>query len=61
MTEEERMLSGRFFASEVPELVEKKLKTHNLNIDYNKLHEDQTEERDQAKRAKFSKNKMILQ
>ena len=45
MTEEERMLSGRFFASEVPELVEKKLKTHNLNIDYNKLHEDQTEER----------------
>ena len=46
MTEEERIFSGKLFASEVPELVEKKLKTHKLNTDYNKLYEDQTEERE---------------
>lgn len=46
MTEEERIFRGKLFASEVPELVEKKLKAHRLNIEYNKLYEEQTEERE---------------
>ena len=40
MTEEERIFSGKLFASEVPELVEKKLKAHKLSQNYNSLYED---------------------
>ena len=46
MTEEEKALSGKLFCSGAPELVKLKLKAHNLNIDFNRLHEDCTEERE---------------
>ena len=45
MTEEERIFNGQLFASEVPELIEKKEKAHRLSQDYNNLYEDQPEER----------------
>ena len=45
MTEEERIFAGDLFASEVPELVQKKLKAHRLSQEYNNLFEDQAEER----------------
>ena len=39
MTEEERIFSGKLFASEVPELIAKKEKAHKLSQDYNNLYE----------------------
>ena len=45
MTEEERIFAGDLYASEVPELVQKKLKAHRLSQEYNNLFEDQAEER----------------
>lgn len=45
MTEEERIFSGRLFASEVPELVDKKLRAHRLSRDYNELYEEDTQAR----------------
>lgn len=45
MTEEERIFSGKLFASEMPELVEKKEKAHRLSQDYNNLYETDTEKR----------------
>lgn len=45
MTEEECIFNGQFFASEAPELIEKKEKAHRLSQDYNNLYEDQPEER----------------
>lgn len=45
MTEEERIFDGKLFASEVPELVEKKKKAHRLSLDYNGLYEEDTEKR----------------
>lgn len=45
MTEEERIFSGRLFASEAPELVEKKRKAHRLSQEYNNLFEEDAEER----------------
>ena len=45
MTEEERIFSGKLFASEVPELVEKKLKAHRLSQQYNSLFEEDAEAR----------------
>ena len=37
--------SGLLFSPAEPWRKERKLKTHNLNLDYNRLYEDQTEER----------------
>lgn len=45
MREEERIFSGQLFASEAPELVEKKEKAHRLSQDYNQLYEGDTSER----------------
>lgn len=45
MTEEERIFSGKLFASEVPELVAKKEKAHRLSQDYNNLYESDAEVR----------------
>ena len=43
MTEEERIFSGKLFASEVSELAEKKLKAHHLSQDFNALYEGDPE------------------
>lgn len=40
MTEEKRIFSGKLFASEVPELVEKKLKAHRLSQEFSGLYEE---------------------
>ena len=40
LTQEERIFSGRLFASEEPELVEKKLKSHRLSQEYNQSFEE---------------------
>ena len=45
MTEEEKIRKGILFCPGNPDLKAMKLKAHNLNIDYNALYEDQTEER----------------
>lgn len=50
MTEEERIFNGQLFASEVPELIEKKNKAHRLSQDYNNLYEDQPEARNRVLR-----------
>ena len=46
MTEEERIFAGKLFASEVPELVEKKEKAHKLSHSYDLLTEDDKAERE---------------
>ena len=43
--EEEKIFAGELFCPGDPELKDIKMRTHNLNIDYNRLYEDQTEER----------------
>lgn len=50
MAEEERIFNGQLFASEVPELIEKKNKAHRLSQDYNNLYEDQPEARNRVLR-----------
>lgn len=45
MREEEKIAQGVLFCPGDPELKAIKLKTHKLNQDYNRLYEDQTEER----------------
>ena len=45
MTEEERIFKGMLFASEEPELIEKKLKAHRLSQKYNFLFEEDTKQR----------------
>ena len=45
MTEEERIFSGKLFASEEPELVAKKLKAHRLSQEFNDLFEEDIEAR----------------
>ena len=45
MSEEERIFNGQLFASEEPELVEKKLKAHRLSREYNQLDETDEEAR----------------
>ena len=47
MTPEERIFAGVLFCPGEPELVAKKLKTHNLNTVYNMTMEDEYEKRDQ--------------
>lgn len=46
MREEEKIFAGVLFSPSDPKLKEIKRKTHNLNLDYNRLYEDQKEERD---------------
>lgn len=45
--EEEKIFAGKLFSPGDPELVAIKLKTHNLNVDFNATHEDEYEKRDQ--------------
>ena len=45
MTEEERIFRGGLFASEVPELVEKKRKAHRLSQEYSQLFEEDADRR----------------
>lgn len=45
MKEEEKIQAGILFCPKDPELREIKRKTHNLNVDYNQTHEDETERR----------------
>lgn len=45
MREEEKIKAGILFCPSDPELKAIKLKTHNLNLDYNKTYEDETEKR----------------
>lgn len=52
--EEDRILAGQLFTPGAPELVEMKLRAHNLSTDYNKLHEDETEKRNEIISQLFS-------
>ncbi len=45
MREEEKIKAGILFSPADPELVAIKLKTHNLNVDYNSTYEDDVEKR----------------
>ena len=45
MTEEEKLKSGLLFFPDDPELAAQKYRAHNLNIDFNGLHQDCEEER----------------
>ncbi|MBP3655187.1 MAG: sugar O-acetyltransferase [Clostridia bacterium] len=47
MSEESRIMQGILFCPGDPELRAIKLKTHNLNLDYNRTYEDETERRAQ--------------
>ena len=44
--EEQRIMDGVLFCPGAPELKAIKLKTHKLNLDYNRLYEDETSERE---------------
>ena len=50
MTEEDRIREGVLFSPGDPLLKSIKLRTHNLNIDYNALREDETEKRNEILR-----------
>ena len=43
--EEKKIFAGQLYTPGDPELVKIKLKAHNLSVDYNSLHEDETEKR----------------
>jgi len=45
MTELEKMLAGKIYNPSDPELARLRLKAHNLCVDYNKTHENQTKKR----------------
>lgn len=45
VSEEEKIFAGTMFAPGDPELRAIKLRTHNLNVDYNRTYEDETEKR----------------
>lgn len=45
MTEEEKIFAGKLFEPGNSELVQLKRKAHKLSLDYNRLYEDETEER----------------
>ena len=45
MKEEEKIAAGILFCPTDEELKKIKLKTHNLNIDFNNLHEDEKQKR----------------
>ena len=46
MREEEKIAAGVLFCPADPELAAIKLKTHNLNVDYNQTYEDEIEKRE---------------
>ena len=46
MNEEERIKNGLLFSPIEPELKRIKLRTHNLNVDYNSTYEDEVEKRE---------------
>ena len=50
MTEEQRIFEGKLFASEVPELVEKKRRAHRLAQEFNMLFESDVEKRQEILR-----------
>ena len=50
MREEEKIMTGILFSPADPDLKAIKLRTHNLNLDYNSKHEDETEKRDELLR-----------
>lgn len=45
MREEEKIMAGVLFCPADPELKQMKLRTHDLNVDYNKTYENETEKR----------------
>ena len=45
MVEEDKLLAGELFCPYDAQLVAMKRKTHNLNLDYNRTYEDETEKR----------------
>ena len=45
MKEEEKIAAGILFCPTDEELKKIKLKTHNLNVDFNNLHEDEKQKR----------------
>jgi len=47
MREEEKIQAGILFCPGDPELVATKLRTHNLNVDYNRTYEDEVERREE--------------
>ncbi|MCI8282216.1 MAG: sugar O-acetyltransferase [Lachnospiraceae bacterium] len=47
MREEEKIFAGLLFTPTDKELKSIKLRTHNLNVDYNKTYEDETEKRNE--------------
>jgi len=53
--EEEKIMSGILFKPGDPELRAIKLRTHNLNLDYNKCYEDETEKRESILRQLVGK------
>ncbi len=55
MTEEDRIREGVLFSPADQLLKSIKLRTHNLNIDYNALHEDETEKRNEILREMLGK------
>ncbi len=50
MREEEKIMQGILFCPGDPELKAIKLRTHNLNMDFNKCYEDEAEKRNQIMR-----------
>ena len=54
MTEEAKILAGKLYTPGDPDLVAMKLKAHNLSVDFNTLHEDETEKRDAILAELFS-------
>lgn len=54
-SEEKRIADGLLFCPGDPELKEIKRKTHNLSVDYNMLHEDETEKRNKIMKEMFRK------
>ena len=50
MREEDKIKAGQLFAPGHPDLVAIKLKTHNLNVDYNQTYENEFEKREQILR-----------
>ena len=54
MTEEERILSGKPYTPSDPDLKKMKLKAHKLSQDYNRLYEDETEERNKILHELFA-------
>ena len=55
MTEEEKIFAGTWYFPGDPALKAMKLKAHNLNVDYNRLHEDETEAREAILRSLLGK------